>query len=158
MITNTLLLILLATSTYAQNCAPSASADQLTTGTYTINLQPYTTRLQCYNVTLDTYFTNNRPQVALGLAGVANFQSDASGLDYSLRHSLLNPTILSLILIVNNGSWGSATISYLVSSRPEFTLGNSLSNGNLLASCTRQQSYPLTFNLPTSQTLPSSTQ
>jgi len=118
MITNTLLLILLVTFTYAQNCSPSASADQLTTGTYTINLQPYTNRLQCFNVTLDTYFTNNRPQVALGLGGVANFQSDASGLDYSLRHSLPTATTLSLILIVNNGSWGTVTISYLVSSRP----------------------------------------
>jgi hypothetical protein len=118
MITNTLLLILLATSTYAQNCAPSASADQLTTGTYTINLQPYTSRLQCYNVTLDTYFTINRPQFALGLAGITNFQSDASGLDYSLRHSLPTATTLSLILIVNNGSWGTTTISYMISSRP----------------------------------------
>lgn len=158
MITNIILVALLLISASAQNCSPSANADQLTTGTYTFTLQPHTSRVQCYNVSLDTYYATNRPQVALGLSGVANFQSDSTGLDFSLRNSLTTATTLSLILIVNNGSWGTASVSYLISARPEFTLGNALSNGNLLASCTKQQSYPITFNLPSSQTLPTSTQ
>lgn len=118
MITNIILVALLLASANGQNCAPSAAADQLTTGTYTFNLQPYNNRVQCFNVTLDTYYTSNRPQVALGLSGIANFQSDATGLDFSLRNTLTTATTLSLILIVNNGSWGTASVSYLVTSRP----------------------------------------
>jgi hypothetical protein len=112
-----IILAVLLISAYAQNCSPSASTDQITTGTYTFTLQPYVSRLQCFNVSLDAYYSNNRPQVALGLSGVASFQSDSAGLDFSLRNSLTTTTTLSLILIVNNGSWGTASISYLISTR-----------------------------------------
>ena len=152
-----LIVCLLLGSAAAQNCSPSASLDQFSSGTYTFPLQPFTSRLQCYNVTLDSYYANAKPQVAVGVSAVFNFQSDSLGLGFSLRHLLsASNTQLSLVVIVNNGSWGTVSVSYLVSARPEFVLGSALSNGNLLASCTKLQTYSLSFNLPASLVLPNS--
>lgn len=102
-----------------QICSPSANLDQISTGSYTFSLLPFSSRVQCFNATLDTYFASARPQVAVGISGVGNFQSDLAGIDFSLR-SLLSTsnTQLSLVLIVNNGSWVSLSANYLVTSRP----------------------------------------
>ena len=150
------LLSLLPSLALAQSgCGPSAANDRLASGSYQLALS--SSRLHCFSVPLDPSLAG--AQVAAGIAGIANYMTDPAGIDYSLRASLA-PVQLGFVLIVGNASWVSVMVSYLVSARPDLTLGASLSSGFVSCnSSSSSQSYPLVFSVNRAQpgTVPVST-
>lgn len=103
----------------SQNCSPSPATDRLVTAAYTFQLAPFTSRLQCYNNPIDNALV--QPQITTGLISIASFQADSAGIDFSLRSFILpGSNQASFTLIVNNASWSSVRISYLITSRPDF--------------------------------------
>ena len=116
-----LIIILTFSIAAAQNCQSSPASDQLATGAHTFQLQPYTSRTQCFNTPLHAYFSNKRTQITAGINNVGQFQLDSSGIDFSLRSQLASSNSqASFTIVVNNGSWVSISIFYLVSARNDF--------------------------------------
>ena len=146
-----LFIVASAVITISQNCQPSNAADQLVTGTHNFQLNPYTSRVQCFTTPIPSFFNNMNPQITAGISNIAQFQLDSSGIDFTLRsHIVQSKTQASLTLIVNNGTWTAISTFYLISTRNDFEVGSYLSSADQLATCSKQQPYILQIQLPLS--------
>lgn len=148
------LLALMLISAVTQNCQSNPTTDRIATGSYTFALNPFSSRTNCYNISLANVFAPGSAQVTTGVSQIGQFQNSNSGIDFSLRSFLTGAGQASFTLIVNNGSWNTVKISYLVTARTDFYVGTHLSDANQLATCTKQNPFALTILVPSTASVP----
>jgi hypothetical protein len=154
--TSTITLVFLAIVlpvTLTQNCQANSAAGQLVTGSYTFLLNPFSSRTNCYSVSLSSSFNSAQGQLTSGVTQIGQFQTSNSGLDFSLRSYLMGASA-AFTLVVNNGSWNTVKISYMATARNDFYIGTHLSDANQLATCNRQSPFILTILIPSTANIP----
>ena len=113
----------------AQNCQTNPAVDQLTTGSYTYLINPFNSRTNCYSVSLSSTFNTSQARITSGISQIGQFQTSTAGMDFSLRSYLMGASA-AFALIVNNGSWSTVKMSYMISVRSDFYIGTHLSDAN----------------------------
>ena len=58
-----------------------------------------------------------------GISSVLNYQIDTAGVDFSFR-GRIEPQLLTFSLVLNNASYASLTVTYLLTSRPDILAGS----------------------------------
>ncbi len=58
------------------------------------------------------------------MANILNYQADTAGVDYSLRGRIGQQFIISFSLIINNASYSTLTITYLITTRTDILAGS----------------------------------
>ena len=85
-----LIITLIISLSLEQNCQNSPNTDRIITGAHTFQLNPYTTRNQCFKTPLHVFFHNLQPQITSGISNIGQFQLDSSGIDFSLRSNIVS--------------------------------------------------------------------
>lgn len=93
-------------------------------------------------------------QLAYGISNILNYQADTAGVDFSIR-GRIEQQLLSFSLILNNASFVSLAISYMVTARPEVFAGSYIADTNQLIECGSQLSALIPIPVPATLSLSS---